>query len=120
MPDIVDLKFIGHRGPRADERHFATHDVPKLRELVKTGLPQDAPDGCNARIFGDFVKRLLGVVSRRRLSIAGDELLDVLTMNLRVGIRIHGAKLQAFETSAELPQPLLLQESRALGRELYD
>jgi hypothetical protein len=48
---------MGLQPTETDKGHFAPQDVPKLPEFIETRFAQDAANGGNARILGDFVKR---------------------------------------------------------------
>src|SRR5262249_42241320 len=101
MPWLVLDDFVCKRRPWSDERHVTTQDVPQLRELVKTGLPQDATDRRNPWVISDF-EQLVGP------SFAGDaagldERADKFVVDLVVGVRVHGTELQHRERLHHLP-----------------
>src|ERR1035437_3086138 len=120
VPDIINLELIGNRRTGPDEGHFTPQDVPELRKLIEADFPQEFADRGHSRIICNLVDRRLNFVLVRAIFDAGNKLPDVLLVNCRTIILIHGAKLQAFEARSELAKTFLLENHRTFGRQLDD
>src|ERR1700722_16692446 len=118
VPDIINLEFVWDGRTRADERHIAAQDVPELRQLIETGLPEESSNESHSRILDEFVNRLFRALGIVQSILAGDELLDVFLMDLGIVVGIHRPKLQALEARAKLAQAFLLIDHWTFGSQL--
>src|SRR5262249_36030133 len=80
----VVRNFLGHDGPRADDRHVTPKYIPELGQLIETRLAQHASDGSDPEVtlFGELEVIALVLLPKHR--IAPQQLL---------GIGAHGAEL---------------------------
>src|SRR5579862_5338942 len=104
-PNVVPLRIARHRsheavhkhrplGSRANEAHFATHNVPELRNLVNAEHAQIATYARQTRVV---------IASRQYRS------------RLRLGSMYHCSKLEYIELLAVSPNALLGKDHRSLG-----
>ncbi len=48
--------------PRANQAHFPLQNIPQLRNFIKLGIPQPAPNWCDARvIFCSYPRSILTI-----------------------------------------------------------
>ena len=89
MPNVIGFNFVGNRRPRAYQGHFALQHIPKLRNLVKAGAPQQFPDPGDSRIVRNLIDAFLASFLRSRTRLSNDEISDVLLVNSGIGRNIH-------------------------------
>src|SRR5713101_5784411 len=118
MPEIIDFKFVGHRRTRTNERHLAAKNVPELRKFVQTRFTKESAYGRHSGIVRDLVDHGLPRVAFFATGLTGNKSLDVLLMDLWVVVRVHRSELQTPKASSKPSKPLLLENHRALGRQL--
>src|SRR5580692_3153768 len=117
MPDVVGLYFVGNRGARTNQRHFAFEHIDKLRQFVKTGSPQEATDAGDSSVLRQFINAVAIAIGWLTLGAAGDQFLDELFMNRGVVIDLHGSEFEKNKLLAVLPDSLLPEEHRAFRRQ---
>src|SRR6516164_5522974 len=117
MPGLIRGQLIWNRRARTYQRHLATKNVEKLRQLIETRLPQELADGRNplvARQLEDFAGD-----SGSRRNFLVDQLRDELTVNGVIVVDIHRTELQEYELLPMLSYSHLAKQNRALRRSLY-
>jgi hypothetical protein len=62
MLDLISRYVVQWVRPWANQAHFASQDVPQLRQLVDAVAPQEGPNSCKPRIARHFEKRSGAVV----------------------------------------------------------
>lgn len=105
---VFDHLFLGQR-PGADNTHVPSNDIPNLGELVERGFPKPLSDGGDPWIDLQFEVGFPLVHQRR---IGGEQ-----GLQLRIGVLVHGAKLQTAERSSPLPHSWMSVKNRPGGRE---
>jgi hypothetical protein len=118
VPDIIDLEFVWYRRSGANERHLATQDVPELGKFIEACLSKEFANWRHARILRNLKDGSLAFSFRVALRFSCNELGYVVSMNLWIVIDVHRSEFEAFEAGAELTQPRLFEDYRALRREL--
>src|SRR5215469_5592280 len=110
VPCLVDLGFVGKRGPGSDEAHVATNDVDNLREFVQAKAPQNPAQRGNPVVVGQLVEVRPVVLGCGTLG--PNPLSDVLPM-LRVARGDpHGAELEHLEWFPADSYPDLAKQNR--------
>src|SRR6202007_2954083 len=97
--------------------HISPEHVPELRQLIQAALADKPADWSYPRIFLDLKHRLRGC-PRIAIHLAGDELLNILLVNFCIAIRPHCTELQDGKSLSMLAKAFLLEQHRALGRNL--
>ena len=113
---LVDL--VLQRGPRTDERHVATHDVPELGELVEARLAKKPAEDRHAGVVGDLEHTVTSGLLR--LTARLDEPAHVLLVDGVVVVDVHRPELQHREGLRHLADPDLLEKHGAGRPELHE
>ena len=99
----INLRFL--HGTGADQAHFAAQHIDQLRQFIKAGRAQEAPNRRDARVIlqlaGGFpFSARRGIVREQRFKT-------------RLRISHHGPELEAAEQLAAAPHALMREEGRA-------
>src|SRR4051812_48721109 len=97
---IKSLYFVYRQWARADQAHFAAHDIDQLWKFVDAEPAKDPPDRSNARILGELKDGPVHFIEN------GQFLLALL------GIGDHGPELKHGERPAVKAAALLAEEDR--------
>ena len=111
LPGVEFVGFVGQAGARPDEAHVAEKDVDQLGELVDAGRAENTAEGDDPGVPG--------VVELGHHFFVADQLLQVVLVGGRVGVRVHRAELPYGEYPAEVADPFLPEQDRA-GRDDLD
>lgn len=88
MPVFIEFMKVAHgKGTRPHQAHVALHDIDKLWKFIKTCFAKNSPNASNSWIIRNLEGRTLNFIQVFKLRL------------LLIGIRHHGAKLQAGESS---------------------
>jgi hypothetical protein len=98
----VERNFAWNRWPWADQRHFASQHVKKLRQLIQRISSEKLANGRNAWIILDLERdSIFVVISREQFLEAGFR------------IHTHRAEFVHIELASKLPNPSLPENHRA-------
>ena len=121
LPESGDSRFRGHVGrqvapiaehlvlhnrPWADQAHFSTEHVPDLRQFIETGFAQESPQARDAWISAQL---MVAEPFGPGLGIALEQVVQDL-----LGVRDHGAELQALERAAALADAAVAEQNGAV------
>src|ERR1035437_415748 len=119
MPETVHFIFVCKWRPRTNQGHFTLENIKKLRQLIHARPAKNTSDARNARIIRHLVNAL-GIAIALAFVSAAYKCLHEILVNFEVIVGMHGTEFQARERLAKLPEPLLLEENRALRTQLHD
>src|SRR6185503_105584 len=105
LPGAIAVQFVGQARARPDQTHFPAPYVPELRQLIQAKRTQDSPEANQSRI----ARR----IHFGHVRIRGKQFSHVTLMDGRVSAHMHGAKLQAAESSSPITDALLLYQHGA-------
>ena len=97
--------FFSNYGPGSDEAHLAAEDIPELRKLVQTRLAQKPSESRDAGVVLELV---VAQPFGFRIGVAFEQVTQKL-----LGVRDHGAELQAVERLPVSADALMAEEDRA-------
>ena len=93
MPKLISFDLVRNRRTRTDDAHVAAQHVEKLRQFIKTSLPQHATEPSHPVISFQLERRFL-IVAEIRIWISTDVTALIFAVRGIVRVCMHRAELE--------------------------